>query len=115
MRSMLGFRYPLTNGSSRVSNKGFRHPNGPCIILIKRTNKFGIDMPIISATKNIRGVSWSGKVIGNGTTPLGHSTLNGLFHLFLRLHPFLHKGDFLRRRRGLALLLFVLPLLVLLL
>src|ERR1041385_7450772 len=115
MRSMLGFRYPFTNGSSCVSNKGLRHPKGPCNILTKRTNKFGINMPIISATKNIRGVSWSGKVIGDGTTPLGHSTLNGLCHLFLRLLPFLHKGDFFVRRRGLALFLFVLPLLVLLL
>src|SRR3954471_18123503 len=100
MRSMLGFRYPFTNGSSRVSNKGLRHPNGTCNILIKRTNKFGINMPIISATKNIRGVSWSGKVIGDVTTPLGHSTLNGLCHFFLRLLPFLHKGDFPSKEDG---------------
>src|SRR3954470_14666940 len=94
MGSMLGFRYPFTNGSSRVSNKGLRDPNRSTNIFIIRTNKFGIHKPIISATKVIRGVSWSGKVLGDGITPFGHTTLNDFCHLLLRLPPFLHKCYF---------------------
>src|SRR4051812_43391824 len=91
MESMLGFRYPFTNGSSRVSDKGLRNPNRPRNIFIIRTNKFGIHMPIISATKSIRGISWSGKVLGDGITPFGNTTLIDLCHFLLRLLPFLHK------------------------
>ena len=47
-RSMLGFRYPFCNGSFDVSNKGLRNPNRPFNILMRRTNKFGINMPITS-------------------------------------------------------------------
>src|SRR3954468_5178376 len=45
---MLGFRYPFTNGSSRVSDKGLGDPNRPSNIFIIRTNKFGINMPIVN-------------------------------------------------------------------
>src|SRR3954470_13135353 len=94
MESMLGFRYPFTNGSSRVSNKGLRNPNRPSNIFIIRTNKFGIHMPIIISTKSIRGVSSSGKVLGDGITPFGHTTLIGLCHFLLRLLPFTNAAYF---------------------
>src|ERR1041384_3398067 len=114
MESMLGFRYPFTNGSSRVSNKGLSDPNRPSNVFIIRNNKFGINMPIISATKSIRRISWSGKVIGDGITPFGNTTLIDLYHFLLRLLPFLHKCYFFCGRGSFSFLLLVLLLLVLL-
>src|SRR3954466_5506646 len=115
MESMLGFRYPFTNGSSHVINKGLRNPNRPSNIFIIRTNKFYIHMPIISATKSIGGISWSGKVLGDGITPFGNTILIDLFHLLLRLLPFLHKCYFFCGRGSFPLLVLVLLVLVLLL
>src|SRR4051812_31507710 len=112
---MLGFRYPFTNGSSRVSNKGLRDPNGPSNIFIIRTNKFGINRPIASATKGIRGISGPGKVIGDGITPFGNTTLIDLCHFLLMLLPFLHKCYFFCGRGIFSFLLLVLLLLVVLL
>src|SRR3954467_5042287 len=83
-------------------------------IFIIRTNKFGIHMPIISATKSIRGVSWSDKVLGDGITPFGNTILIDLCHLLLRLLPFLHKCYLFCGRGSLPLLLLVVLLLVLL-
>src|SRR3954464_8447841 len=114
MGSMLGFRYPFTNGPSHVSNKGLRNPNRPSNIFIIRTNKFGIHIPIISATKSIRGISWSGKVLGDGITPFGNTTLIDLCHFLMRLLPFLHKCYFFCGRGSFSFLLLVLLLLVLL-
>src|SRR4051812_39949889 len=99
---MLGFRYPFTNGSSCVSNKGLRDPNGPSNIFIIRTNKFGIDMPVISATKSIIRISWSGKVTWDDITPFGNTTLSDLSHSLLRLLPFLHKCNIFYERGGLS-------------
>src|ERR1041385_619917 len=113
MKSMLGFRYTVTNGSSRVSNKGLRDPNRPSNIFIIRTNKFGIDMPIISATKSIRRISWSIKVIGDGITPFGNTTLIDLCHFLLRHLPFLHECYIFCGRGSFSFLLLVLLLLVL--
>src|SRR3954464_842469 len=115
MESMLGFRYPFTNGSSRVSDKGLGNPNRPCNVFIIRTNKFGINMPIVSATKSIRRISWFGKVIGDGITPFGHTTLIVLCHFLLRLLSFLHKCYIFCRRGSFPFLLLVVLLLVLLL
>src|SRR3954465_7337659 len=115
MESILGFRYSFTNGSSRVSNKGLRDPSRPSNIFIIRTNKFGIDVPIISATKSIRRISFSGKVIGDSITPFGNTTLIDLFHFLLRHLPFLHKCNVFCGRGSFSFLLLVLPSLVLLL
>src|ERR1041384_3636427 len=114
MESMLGFRYPFTNGSSRVSDKGLLNPNRPSNIFMIRTNKFGINMPIVSATKSIRRISWSGKVLGDGITPFGNTILIDLCHFLLRLLPFLHECYIFCGRGSFSFLLLVLLLLVLL-
>src|ERR1041384_5326828 len=111
MESMLGFRYPFTNGSSRVSNKGLKDPNRPSNIFIIRTNKFGIDMPIISATKSIRRISLSVKVLGDGITPFGNTILIDLCHFLLRLLPSLQECYIFCGRGRFSFLLLVLPFL----
>src|SRR3954465_994439 len=115
MESMLGFRYPFTNGSSRVSDKGLGNPNRPSNLFIIITNKFGINMPIVSATKSIRRISWSGKVLGDGITPFGNTTLIDLCHFLLRPLPFLHERNIFCGRGSFSFLLLVLPFLVFLL
>src|SRR3954462_9105649 len=102
MESMLGFRYPFTNGSSRVRDKGLGNPNRPRNVVIIETNKFGINMPIVSATKSIRRISWSGKVLGDGITPFGNTTLIDLCHFLLRPLPFLHECNIFSSIRGIC-------------
>src|SRR3954470_20986843 len=99
----------------RVSNKGLRNPNSPCIIIIISVNKFSKSIAIIPSQKDIRWIVHA-VIIRRGNHLFCDGFLsNLLLSLFLLLVPFLHKCDLLLRRSSLVLLLLVLVLLLLLL
>ena len=103
---MLGFRYPFCNGSFYVSNKGLRNPNRPFNVLIRRTNKFGINMPITSTAQHIRRVKVAGFVGRGGIALLDTATLRIVLLLLGSTLSLLHKSLLERRRSfGLVILL----------
>ena len=109
-RSMLGFRYPFCNGSFDVSDKGLRNPNRPFNVLIRRANKFGINMPISSMTQHIRRVKVAGFVRKGSVSLLGITTPHGVLLLLLSSTlSLLHKG-LLERRMSFSLVILVLVL-----
>src|SRR4051812_22720858 len=59
-QSSFVFRSPFFNGSYRVSNKGLRNPNSPCIIIIISADKFSKSIPIIPSQKGIRWIVHAG-------------------------------------------------------
>src|SRR3954470_23274449 len=101
-RSMLGFRYPFCNGSFDVSDKGLRNPNRPFNVLIRRTNKFGINMPITSTAQHIRRVKVANFVGRGGIALLGTTTLRIVILFFGSTLSLLHKS-LLERRRSFVL------------
>src|SRR3954466_15358339 len=97
---MLGFRYPFCNGSFDVSDKGLRNPNRPFNVLIRRTNKFGINMPVTSTTQHIRRVKVA-VFVGRGGIPLlDTTTLHIVLLLLGSTFSLLHKGLLKRRMSG---------------
>ena len=107
----LGFRYPFCNGSFDVSNKGLRNPNRPFNVLIRRTNKFGINMPISSTAQHIRRVKVASFVGKGGISLLDTATLHIVLLLLRSTLSLFHKSLLERRRSfGLVILLLVLGL-----
>src|SRR6266516_1408544 len=90
-RSMIGFRYPFCNGSFNVSNKGLRNPSRPFNVLIRRTNKFGINIPITSTAQHIRRVKVVGFVRRHGIALLDTTTLHIVLLLLSGTLSLLHK------------------------
>src|SRR3989337_886484 len=108
---MLGFRYPFCNGSFEVSDKGLRNPNRPFNVLIRRTNKFGINMPITSTAQHIRRVKVASFVGRGGIALLDTTTLHIVLLLLRSTLSLLHKSLLERKRLfGLVILLLVLGL-----
>ena len=107
-RSMLGFRYPFSNGSFDV-NKGLRNPNRPFNVLIRRTNKFGINMPISSMARHIGRVKVAGFVGRGGISLLDTTTLLIVLLLLRSTLSLLHKG-LLERGRSFGLVILLLNL-----
>src|SRR3954471_2127059 len=106
---MLGFRNPFCNGSFDVSDKGLRNPNRPFNVLIRRTNKFGINMHITSTTQHIRRVKVIGFVGRGGIAFLDTTTLHIVLLLLGSTLSLFHKGLLERGRSfGLVILLLVL-------
>ena len=108
---MLGFRYPFCNGSFDVSNKVLRNPNRTFNVLIRSTNKFGINMSITSTAQHIRGVKVDGFVGRDGVALFGFTTLSIVLLLLGCTLSLLHKSLLERGRSfGLVILLLVLGL-----
>src|SRR3954470_12705216 len=89
----------------RVSNKGLRNPNSPCIIIIISADKFSKSISIIPSQKDIRWIVHAG-IIRRGNHLFCDGFLSSLLlSLFLLIVPFLHKCDLLLRSSSLVLLL----------
>src|SRR4051812_17434995 len=114
-QSSFVFMSPFFNGSYRVSNKGLRNPNSPCIVIIICPDKFSKGISIIPSQKEIRWVVHAGIIRGWNHLICYGFLSNLLLYLILLLVPLLHKCDLLLRRSSLVILLLVLLLLVLVL